>query len=178
MSETQSEQTPKNEKPSVDARLAGLEKWAYETFNTNNPIQIPAGGRKWIAENVWWLAAVGGVLTLIGAVGMVNMANWWSAMNRDYYAIGYAPIVNLSLWWYTLLAITVLEGVVLLIAAKKLKAMQKSGWNLLFYLSLLGIIMGIVSALTPGYGIGSLIGAAIGVAISWTILMQIRSYLK
>ena len=177
MSEEKSDHKSTGKQPSAATQLAGVEKWAYDTFNTNNPVKLPEGARKWIAENVWWLAAVGGVLTLVGAYQMWNAAHLISSLEL-YRAIGYTPTINLGLWWYILLGITVLEGVALLVAVPKLKAMQKAGWKLLFYLSLLGIALGIVSVLTPGYGVGSLIGAAIGVAISWTILMQIRDKFK
>ena len=169
MSEEKSDHKSTGKQPSASTQLAGVEKWAYDTFNTNNPVKLPEGARKWIAENVWWLAAIGGVLTLISAISM------WSMLHSDYSAIG---VVYLSLWWYIWLAITVVEGVVLLIAVQKLKTMQKAGWNLLFYLSLLAIVLGIVSALTPSNGVGSLIGTAVSVAISWTILMQIRDKFK
>lgn len=178
MSETKSDQTPKSGNPAVDAKLAGLEKWAYDTFNTKNPVQIPEGGRKWIAGNSWWLCAIGGVVTLAGAYQMWNAAHWISSVTEVYRAVGYTPTLNLGVWWYVLFGITILEGIVLLVAVPKLKAMQQSGWKLLFYLSLLGIALGIISLLTPGYGFGSLIGAALGVAISWTILMQIRDKFK
>lgn len=178
MSEEKSDHKSTGKQPSASTQLAGVEKWAYDTFNTNNPVKLPEGARKWIAENAWWLAAVVGVLTLIGAYQMWYLVNY-SALSHDLRAIGLqGAVVSGGLWWYILLGITVLEGVALLVAVPKLKAMQKAGWNLLFYLSLLGIALGIVSVLTPGYGVGSLIGAAIGVAISWTILMQIRDRFK
>ncbi len=166
--------TPKDTKETAKAQVAGLEKWGYETFNTKNPVQIPENGRKWIAENVWWLAAVGGVLTLIGAYQMWQAAHYVSQFDSFYRAIGYTGVASVSMQWYILFAITVLAGIVMLVAVQKLKAMQKSGWNLLFYLSLLGVAMGIIGVLTPSYGFGYLLGVALGVAISWTILMQIR----
>lgn len=173
MSDAKSDQKPTSEKSAVDAKLSGLEKWAYDTFNTNNPVKIPEAGRKWIAENVWWLAAIGGVLTLIGAYQMWRAAHVLSSLDSLYRAVGYVGYTP-GIWWYIMFGITLLEGIVLLVAISKLKTMQKSGWKLLFYLSLVSVALGIISLLTPGYGVGSLIGVAIGIAISWTILMQIR----
>lgn len=166
--------TPKDTKATAKAQVAGIEKWAYETFDTKNPVQLPDNARKWIAENSWWLAGVGGVLTLISAYQMWQMVHAVSQLDSFYRAIGYTGAASVSMQWYIMFAITIIEGVVLLAAIQKLKAMQKSGWNLLFYLSLLGIVLGVVSMLTPGYGLGYLVIAAIGVAIGWTILMQIR----
>lgn len=166
--------TPKDTKETAKAQLAGLEKWAYQTFNTNNPVQIPENGRKWIAENVWWLSAVGGILTLIAAYQMWQMVYAVSQLDNFYRAFGYTGAASVSFWWHILFAITILEGIVMLVAVQKLKVLQKAGWNLLFYLSLLGVAMGVIGVLTPGYGFGYLLGAALGVAISWTILMQIR----
>lgn len=161
-------------KETAKAQVAGLEKWAHETFGAKNPVQLPEVARTWIADNVWWLAIVGGVLTLVGAFQMWQATQVVSQYATFYQALGYTNGIGLGFWWYILLAITVIEGIVLLVANQKLKAKQKAGWNLLFYLSLLSIVMGVVYVLTPGYGIGYLLGIALGAAISWTILMQIR----
>ena len=165
-------ESPEVKKTELNAQVAGLEKWAYDTFSTKNPAKLPEGVRSWLAKNSWWLAGVGGVVTLLGAVQMWNVAHWTSSLGEFYSAIGYTS--NIGLWWYLLLIVTIIEGVALLIAAPKLKNMKLSGWRLLFYLSLLGIVIGIISLLTPGYGLSYLIGVVIGVAIGWTILMQIR----
>lgn len=109
---------------------------------------------------------------------MWQVAHVVSQLDGFYRAIGYTGAASVSMQWYILFAVTLLEGIVLLVAVQKLKAMQKSGWNLLFYLSLLGVVMGVVGALTPSYGFGYLLGAAIGVAIGWTVLMQIRDKFK
>lgn len=175
MSEAKSEKP--NESPSIDARLAGLESWAHTTFDTKNPVQIPDAGRKWIADNLWWIVIIGGIVTLISALGMWQAAHYLQ-YSELYRAVGYTPTINLGFQWYILLLLTIVEGAALLVASSKLKQHQKSGWNILFYLSLVGAVFGLVAILTPGYGFASFIGAAIGIAISWTILMQVRSSFK
>ena len=82
---------------------------------------------------------------------------------------------DLGIMWYVALAGLVVEGVLLLLAVAPLKALKKSGWDLLFYVSLVNIVVGLVYILVPGYGIGSLLGSLIGAAISWFFLFQIRS---
>lgn len=180
MSEVKSDKGVDKSQSSASGSLAGLEKWAHETFDTKNPVKIPDGGRKWIADNAWWLAAIGGVLSLLAALSMWQGARYFTLLINDVsYLTGQnALLPNVSLWWYVLLLITVVEGIVLLFAVSKLKQQQKAGWNLLFYLSLAMTLFGVVSVFTPGYGIGSLIASLLGVAITWTILMQIRSYFK
>lgn len=170
MSEPANQKDPKE---TASQQLAGLEKWAHETFDTNNPIKLPEVARKWIAENAWWLAVIGGVLSLFGAYGM------WDSVYRYenselLRAIGYSPAANLGVWWYLMLGLILVEGILMLLAVPKLRADKKTGWNLLFYSSLVTLVYGVVG-LFSGYGFSYLFGTLLGVAIAWTILMQIRN---
>ena len=63
-------------------------------------------------------------------------------------------------------------GILYLIAAKPLKAMNKRGWDLIFLATVVNLAS-IVIYLLAGLS-GSLISAIITVAISWFFLFQIR----
>jgi len=161
------------------SKTLGLEQWLDETVNKKQPLQLPIGVRKWLAENSWWLALIGGVLSLWGAWSFWQLGHYLSGFNQvanevaRLYGTNYST--DLGVMWYVALAGMVIEGVLLLLAVSPLKNMRKSGWDLLFYVSLVSIIVGLVYVLVPGYGLGSLIGSALGAAISWFFLFQIRS---
>jgi len=163
-----------------NTKLSGLEKWLDETMNKKQPVQLPVDARKWLSDNVWWLAAIGGVLSLWGAWSFWQVGHYLDGVNQMTSRIAQTYGVNsyatdLGPMWYVALACMAAQGVLLLLAVSRLKAHQKSGWDLLFYVSLISLAIGVVYLLVPGYGLGSLIGSLIGAAISWFFLFQIRS---
>lgn len=166
-------------KSTYDTQPAGLEKWLDETYK-KLPIQLPEGARKWLADNAWWLTLIGGILSLWGAWGfwqaghyLSSWARWADEVNRAY-GVNTSSTTDLSVMWYVALAAMLVQAVLYLLAFSKLKEHKKSGWNLLFYSSLVSLVMGIVYIFVPGYGAGSLIGVAIGAIIGWFFLFQVR----
>ncbi len=161
------------------SKTLGLEQWLDETVNKKQPLQLPLGARKWIAENSWWLAIIGGVLSLWGAWSFWQLGQYLSGLTQvtnelaRLYGANYTT--DLGFMWYVALAGLVVQGALLLLAVSPLKNMKKSGWDLLFYVSLVSLVVGLVYVFVPGYGLGSLIGSVLGAAISWFFLFQIRS---
>lgn len=155
-------------------RVSGLEKWLDGVYK--NVPSLPEGVRKWLANNVWWLALIGGILGLLSAFGLwqaVQVANNLVYNLGTYsaaYGAQYRPLIWISL------VVTVVQSVLLLMAYNGLKAHRKSGWNLLFYTSLLSVVTIIAYLLTASYGFSNAIGSLIGMAISFYFLFQIRSY--
>ena len=144
------------------------------------PFHLPAGGRKWLASNVWWLVLIGVVLGILSVFASVQAAFWAQQVTNTYSAAiayyGIAPTANTSLnmtsLWVSILffaAIVVLE----LMAISPLKAQKKRGWNLLFLTMLLSATSSVVSAVLQMSPMG-LIGAAIGLAIGGYFLFEIH----
>ena len=161
-------------KVAYDSKSAGLEKWLDETYK-KLPVQLPDGARKWIADNAWWLTLIGGVLSLWGAWGFWQTAHYVSQLNDWARAAGVSTAPNLSVMWYVVLVTMLVEAVLYLMVVSKLKAHQKGGWNLIFYASLVSVVMGLVYLFVPSYGFGSLVGVALGAIIGWFFLFQVRS---
>ncbi|HRJ06132.1 MAG TPA: hypothetical protein PK096_01015 [Candidatus Saccharibacteria bacterium] len=163
-----------------NANIAGLEQLLDDTVNKKQPLQLPTNVRKWLADNVWWMSLAGGVLSLWGA---------WSFWQVGHYLSGVSTYLNelarvsgttaysadLGVMWYVALIGLVIEGILLLLATSKLKQGSKSGWNLLFYTSLVSLAVGLVYLFVPGYGFGGLLGTLVGTAVGWFFLFQIRS---
>lgn len=144
------------------------------------PFHLPAGGRKWLATNVWWLVLIGVVLGALSVFASVQAALWAQQATRIYSdAIAYygiAPAANTSLnmtaLWVSILffaAIVVLE----LMAISPLKAQKKRGWNLLFLTMLVSAVSSVVSAVLQMSPMG-LVGAALGLAIGGYFLFEIH----
>jgi hypothetical protein len=164
---------------SFSSKTLGLEQWLDETVNKKQPLQLPLSARAWIADNSWWLAIIGGVLSLWGAWSFWQIGHYLSGLNQLANEVarlsGSSYSTDLGVMWYVALIGLVIEGALLLLAVSPLKAHKKTGWDLLFYVSLVNLVVGVVYILVPGYGLGSLIGSLIGAAISWFFLFQIRS---
>ncbi|MBP7760564.1 hypothetical protein KA093_02110 [Candidatus Saccharibacteria bacterium] len=159
---------------------AGLEKWADGVFGDKGSLKMPEGGRTWIANNVWWLALVGGVLSLLSAWNAYQATRYVSQLGAfvDEFARQYGTTTlsdSFGFTYYAAVVAMAVQGVLMLMAFQKLKVHQKAGWNLLFYSSLISLVMGILYVFTPYYGVASMIGVAIGVSIGWWIIFQIRN---
>ena len=83
---------------------------------------------------------------------------------------------HLGIMWYVSLAIMAIQAVLYLMAFSQLKEHKKSGWNLLYYAFLLGIVAGVTTLLTDTYGAHyGIVGSIIGAVIGWFFLFQSRS---
>lgn len=160
--------------------VSGLEKWVDEIVNKKQPLQLPTNARKWIADNSWWIILIGGVLSLWSTWGFWQAGHYIDGLNRWANEVskmygGNTYATELGPMWYVALAGIALEGILMLLAVSKLKNHQKSGWNLVFYSTLVSLVVGVAYLLVPAYGFGSLIGTLIGTAFSWFFLFQVRS---
>lgn len=162
--------------PAYNTQPAGLEKWMDETLNKKSPVQLPAGAKKWLADNSWWMAIVGAALSLVSAWGTWQSAN---TANRVLEAFGvgnvYRQEITNAVWVSILMSLA--SAVILFMAQSKLKTHHKDGWNLLFYSFLLSFVLTAVSVvMNASYDlVGGIVGLAIGFVIGGWLLFQFRS---
>jgi len=177
----------KQEAKSVEAKaevlknVNALEKW-LEGINKQLP-QIPKKGQDVLAQLAPWLALAGGIFSLLSSwwfwqAGHVvnNLVNFSNSINQLYGSTVIDTSPRLGFSWYLALVLILVQAAIMLAAFPKLKDGKKSGWNLLFYNVLLGVLIGLVYVFTPGYGIFSLFGTLVGAAIGAYLLFQVRGH--
>jgi hypothetical protein len=144
------------------------------------PMQLPENARRTLANAMWWLAAIGGVLQLWAAWAfwqdahrlnqIIDTVNMWGRVYGSDYT---AP--RLGVMFYVALVMLAIDGVILLLAVGGLKAHKKAGWNLLFYSMLLNAAYGIVRVFADyGGGTGSMFVSILISLVGAYFLFQIR----
>lgn len=171
----------------VSAKLSGplapLEKKLDEVLNNKAPFQIPKKGREAIVKYSPWIGLV------VGALGLLAALTLWNAGHRVNQLVdfanqisatygGHVATTHLGLSFWLSLILLILTSVVAIVAFPVLKARKKTGWNLLFYSSLLNFAYGLVSLFYDGGGFGNLVSSLVSTTIGLYILFQIRSYYK
>lgn len=152
---------------------------------------LPVAGQKWIAENVWWIALIGVILSAIGVLVMIGtvltaVSILGTATSIYGYSVAptYTGIAPSYTGWMVLSSLVSAAFMVVIVimmakAISHLKLSQKSGWNLLFLSSIIGAIASVVGSIinfSLGSIISSVITAVISLAISMYFLYEIRSY--
>jgi hypothetical protein len=141
---------------------------------------LPPGSQKWLADNVWWIAAVGAVLTGITALGFfVNTMGELAALNNPF-VLHYAS-TSFATWVITKMIISTIfiaiECVLLALAIAPLKEKQKNGWNLLFaslLVSALAVFVNAFLTLNAFAFITNIIFGALWLAIYAYLIFEIH----
>jgi hypothetical protein len=144
---------------------------------------LPQSVKKWLSENIWWLAIISLVVSVISALVLVGAIVAYSAATAiiDVNSV-YTPnnVVYDGTWLISAifdLVVIILTVVILASAIKPLQSLRYRGWFLLFILLILSTIRLVVSAilsLNVFVFIMDIIFGAIGLAIAAYLLFQIR----
>lgn len=148
------------------------------------PIQIPENGRKALVQYAPFLALIGGVLTLLGALSLWRLAhdaqqvvNGLNEIARSYGVDTGINSVNYGVLFYASFAILVAQGLLLLFAFKGLQAKNKKrGWDLLLLGVVANLLYSLIYAFTDTGSLVNILSGIIGTVIGLYILAQIKSY--
>jgi hypothetical protein len=161
--------------------VTSLEKSLDEIFVKKAPA-LPEGGKKFLVEYLPWLSLIIGVLSLWSAYAIWNwahVANSYidlaNSLSAAYGGTAVASGTRLSVGIWLSVGVLVVEGLIYLAAFAPTRDRKKSGWDLLFYASLLNIAYGLVIMFTAYGGPSNFIGSVIGTAIGLYLLFQIRA---
>ncbi len=141
---------------------------------------LPTPARKWLGDNVWWIALVGAILTGIGILfELVRLVNVISIIGTP--AESYFAAATFTTWTIVTVLIglvfMVIEGLLLASSVTPLKEKQKKGWVLLFVLWLVSAVSVVVTAvlsLNPFGFVLVLLPGAIWLAITGYFLFEIH----
>lgn len=138
------------------------------------PVQLPENWRKWIATYAWLFALIGFILGVLALLLLLPALGLASVL---------AVTVNTGrLLLFTWLAFFVELGYVILlgIAIPKLKRLEKTGWNLIFYSALFFFVYNIFYWFQlPSFGaVFSLIWSIFWSVVWFYFIFQIRGQFK
>jgi hypothetical protein len=160
--------------------LNKIEDTLNDVFVKKAP-KMPENGKKALVQYLPWIDLVLGLITLWSALALWHWAhlanslvNYANTINQ-LYGSNTAQVNRLSTGVWLGLIVLIVEGVLYIAAFPGMRDRKKSGWNLLFYASLVNVIYAIVIFFTDYGGVGTLFGSLIGTAIGLYILFQIRS---
>ncbi len=144
------------------------------------PFHLPKNGRKWLGDNIWWIAiifAAFSILSVLGHLGMLLRTDEVMAQIKGWFdLLGIPqPVLRLAIasLWVTLIA-TAAEAVLEIAAVKPLKAKNEQGWKLMFLGLLVAVLGGIIAGFLDRSFFGTLLSAAISLAMGGFFLFEIR----
>lgn len=124
------------------------------------PFQIPDNAKEWIVQYGPWIALV----LMLFSLPALLFALGVGATLMPFGGVGYAT----GFTYYALAA--VIQIALTLAALPGLFARRMTGWQLLFYATLVSLVFSLLS--------GSIVGGIIGAVISLYILFQVRPLYK
>ena len=125
---------------------------------TKAPFQIPANVKEMIVKFGPWLDALFLLISIPLVLALIGLNTVLSIYPRTYMASGWSIFSIFSL----------ITFVLSVIALPGLFRRKLSGWNMIFYASIISLVSNVFS--------GNIVGGIIGAIIGLYILFQIRSY--
>ena len=151
----------------VDSVSNTVAKWMKDVPH------LPKGFTKWLAENSWWLTIVGVVFSVFGVFGILAAMTAGSAL---LVVVG-APALG---GMFFVSSVVSLVGIGISVVAEvmaitPLKAMKKRGWDLMFFVLLVSVVIGLLGGLLTA-NVGSVLFGLIGAAIGAYVLIELKQY--
>lgn len=140
---------------------------------------LPKGAKDALVQYWPYLALALGVLQLLAAWGLWNLASYTNAW-LDYASrvagtsVGYSDAEKMVIYGGVVLLVA--NAVIFFMAYAPLLKKAKKGWDLLFLATIINLVYGIVQIFMTSRGIGSFIGSLVGTAIGLYLLFQIRDH--
>lgn len=141
-----------NERP-VDRLITTLDDYLVKRA----PFQIPEGGKEFIVRFGPWISLVLLVLTLPFLLAALGLGAIFAPFAGVQYATGFGIAALFAC----------IQIVLLVLALPGLFARKMSGWMLILYSELLGLLSSLLS--------GSIVGGIISALIGLYILFQVRT---
>ena len=140
---------------------------------------LPADVKKWIAQNVWWMAIVSVVFSVFGVISLIAVTFFASAVLVGFG--GYAGAAVAAAGGFALLSVGVsiafmiVELIVMGMAISPLHGMQKKGWTFIFIAALIQAASYVVSFLYS-FNLFGLVWNLLILAVGVYFLFEIRDH--
>lgn len=150
--------------------LDGTEKQLSEWYK--NAPNLPKGLSAWLAKYAWVFVLVGAVLMTFAALSLLAAIGILTSTTYVYGTVSYG-----FFGWIALAALLVYI-VFSFKAISPLKAMNKEGWKLLFYLEYFYLAFGLLQWLTTPSYVSNLFGTLLSAVLGFYFLFQVKQYFK
>ena len=136
---------------------------------------LPENGRRWVAENLWWLTLVGVILGAIGAFIAL------SALLTGAVILGVSGNLGVSVGGMIFAAVlltlvfSITNVIIAACAIAPLKSMKKLGWLLLFVIALINVVS-LVIGLIFNQNLFSFLYGLLFAAVGGYFLFEIRGF--
>lgn len=135
---------------------------------------LPVGVKEFIVKVAPWLSLILGILAVVGfAFGLLGVG--LLAAVAPYGVAGRASLSGL------LIIPTVLglvNGVLYLLAFQPLQKRVLRGWNLIFWVTILGLVVSVVSSAAIYFNVFSVVWILVWWLVELYFLFQVKSYYK
>lgn len=151
----------------IEQRLADLHK---------NLPHLPLNGRKWLADNIWWIILIGAIATGIGVFALVLLTLLGGVFVAGAAFLFSAKFGGLALLLAVLIVgLTVLNLVVSIMAITPLRAHMRNGWLLLSASLIISFIAAVLTDVIK-QDAAAIIKEVIFLAIGMYVIFEIRNY--
>ncbi len=163
-------------------QLDKLEIALDKVFNKSAPVKLSEDSRKAVASMMWSIALVCGLLQLYMGWRLWDAWHYLdTTVSTGSAAYGAAFGISskadgLGVAFYGVLVLLLVSGVLLLLSAPGLKAMQKAGWDLAFNSLLINVLYGVVVVFTDYGSFDILFAVALTSVVGAYLLFQVRGH--
>lgn len=131
---------------------------------------LPQGLINFLVAIAPWLVGLGGLFALFGGISSILGSNSLAMMGWV------TPLIQINPAYFILSGIvSILVGVLELLAFSPLREKKLEGWMYLFWASVLGIVQSLIGL---AFGFSNIIGLVIGTLIGFYILFELKKEYK
>ncbi len=144
-----------------------------------NAPHLPKNAQVWLADNIWWLALIGAVLSILGLLVVIPVLMGAATLTAYHSGLSvlHGPSVGSALWLGLVISLVgyIVTTVLLTLSVSPLKIKAKRGWELLFWSYLANFVLNLASALIV-YNLFNVLMAVVSASVAGYFLYEINDY--
>lgn len=136
--------------------------------------KMPSDVQKSMSEYVWVAAAAGAVFSLIGAISVVDMLQGASSLVFNTFGVELIDRTMNAALWISIFELAVVF-VLLVMSTSSLKRHERSGWDKLFLVAVLGAVSSVLQFVFT-FEVSNLVSGVLWFLIEVYFLIQVKNY--